>query len=103
MIFNPALVSILAGGHVLLEGVPGLGKTMLIRTLAQANGVIGLPAPPRRFGERPEIRRRETALAVGLPVVATYLTITATMAVPEATALLNQLRRRLPVRPAQHG
>jgi MoxR-like ATPase len=30
------LVSILGGGHVLLEGVPGLGKTMLIRTLGQA-------------------------------------------------------------------
>jgi MoxR-like ATPase len=30
------LVSILAGGHVLLEGVPGLGKTMLIRTFGQA-------------------------------------------------------------------
>jgi MoxR-like ATPase len=30
------LVSILAGGHVLLEGVPGLGKTLLVRTLAQA-------------------------------------------------------------------
>lgn len=29
------LVSVLAGGHVLLEGVPGLGKTMLIRTLGQ--------------------------------------------------------------------
>ena len=29
------LVSILAGGHVLLEGIPGLGKTMLIRTLGQ--------------------------------------------------------------------
>lgn len=29
------LVSILCGGHVLLEGVPGLGKTMLIRTLGQ--------------------------------------------------------------------
>ncbi len=27
------LTSILAGGHMLLEGVPGLGKTMLIRTL----------------------------------------------------------------------
>jgi MoxR-like ATPase len=30
------LTSILAGGHVLLEGVPGLGKTLLVRTLAQA-------------------------------------------------------------------
>ena len=29
------LVGILSGGHVLLEGVPGLGKTMLIRTLGQ--------------------------------------------------------------------
>ena len=26
----------LAGGHALLEGVPGLGKTMLVRTLAEA-------------------------------------------------------------------
>ena len=30
------LVAILASGHALLEGVPGLGKTMLIRTLGQA-------------------------------------------------------------------
>jgi len=29
------LVSMLAGGHVLLEGVPGLGKTTLLRTLAR--------------------------------------------------------------------
>ncbi|HEY6194442.1 MAG TPA: MoxR family ATPase [Candidatus Eisenbacteria bacterium] len=29
------LISVLAGGHVLLEGVPGLGKTLLVRTLAQ--------------------------------------------------------------------
>jgi MoxR-like ATPase len=35
-VVRTVLVGILAGGHVLLEGVPGLGKTMLIRTLAQA-------------------------------------------------------------------
>lgn len=28
-----AIICVLAGGHALLEGVPGLGKTMLIRTL----------------------------------------------------------------------
>ena len=30
------VVTLLAGGNALLEGVPGLGKTMLVRTLAQA-------------------------------------------------------------------
>jgi len=30
------LVTLLAGGNALLEGVPGLGKTMLVRTLAQS-------------------------------------------------------------------
>jgi MoxR-like ATPase len=30
------LMALLAEGHVLLEGVPGLGKTMLLRTLADA-------------------------------------------------------------------
>ena len=29
------LTCVYAGGHVLLEGVPGLGKTLLVRTLAQ--------------------------------------------------------------------
>ncbi len=30
------LIALLVGGHVLLEGVPGLGKTLLVRTLADA-------------------------------------------------------------------
>ena len=29
------LIAAVAGGHVLIEGVPGLGKTLLVRTLAQ--------------------------------------------------------------------
>ncbi|OPZ19693.1 MAG: ATPase family associated with various cellular activities (AAA) [candidate division BRC1 bacterium ADurb.BinA364] len=35
-IVEGALTCLFAGGHCLLEGVPGLGKTMLVRTLAQA-------------------------------------------------------------------
>src|SRR4051812_47478308 len=30
------LICLVAGGHALLEGVPGLGKTMLIKTLSEA-------------------------------------------------------------------
>ena len=30
------LAALLAGGHVLLEGVPGLGKTLLVKTLSDA-------------------------------------------------------------------
>ncbi|MBN1579110.1 MAG: MoxR family ATPase [Anaerolineae bacterium] len=35
-IVRHVLIGLIAGGHVLLEGVPGLGKTMLVRTLADA-------------------------------------------------------------------
>ena len=30
------LIGLLAGGHCLLEGVPGLGKTLLVRSLGEA-------------------------------------------------------------------
>ena len=35
-IVEHTLTSLFCGGHVLLEGVPGLGKTLLVRTLAAA-------------------------------------------------------------------
>ena len=35
-ILDDMLISLIAGGHVLLEGVPGLGKTLTVRTLAEA-------------------------------------------------------------------
>src|SRR2546421_8706081 len=34
-IINHVLIGMFAGGHVLLEGVPGLGKTLLVKTLAE--------------------------------------------------------------------
>lgn len=39
MIVEGVLMCLCGGGHVLLEGVPGLGKTLLVRTLA---GSLGL-------------------------------------------------------------
>ena len=41
------LVSLLAGGHVLLEGVPGLAKTLTVKTLA---AVLGGAMSLRWFG-----------------------------------------------------
>ena len=35
-IVDGVLISLFSGGHVLLEGVPGLGKTLLVRTLGAA-------------------------------------------------------------------
>jgi MoxR-like ATPase len=34
-IIDHVLIGMFAGGHVLLEGVPGLGKTLLVKTLAE--------------------------------------------------------------------
>src|SRR5258706_3521994 len=35
-VIDQVLVALVASGHVLIEGVPGLGKTLLMRALAQA-------------------------------------------------------------------
>ncbi len=35
-VLDQILIALLAGGHVLIEGVPGLGKTLLVRALSQA-------------------------------------------------------------------
>src|SRR6188474_2002417 len=35
-IVEGTLIALFGGGHVLLEGVPGLGKTLLVRTLSEA-------------------------------------------------------------------
>jgi MoxR-like ATPase len=36
VLIEEVLTALLAGGHVLIEGVPGIGKTLLVRALAKA-------------------------------------------------------------------
>ena len=38
-VIEQVLTGLVAGGHVLLEGVPGLGKTLLVRTLGRVTGL----------------------------------------------------------------
>jgi MoxR-like ATPase len=49
-IVEEILVAMLAGGHCLLEGVPGLAKTLMVRTLSQA-----LHLPFRRIQFTPDL------------------------------------------------
>src|SRR3712207_9480710 len=48
------LVALLAGGHVLLEGVPGLAKTLPVKTLASVLG-----GSFRRVQFTPDLRSEE--------------------------------------------
>src|SRR5579872_6204387 len=45
-VVDQALITLLSGGHVLLVGVPGLGKTLLVETLGT---VLGLSAKRVQF------------------------------------------------------
>ena len=63
--------ALLAGGHVLLEGVPGLGKTLLVRTLAEAlelsfSRIQFTPdlMPADILGHQPDRRERPAGRAV---------------------------------------
>ncbi len=38
-VIDQLLIALVAGGHVLLEGAPGVGKTLLVRTLAAVTGL----------------------------------------------------------------
>jgi len=49
-IIDCLLTSLIAGGHMLLEGVPGLAKTLLIKTLARA-----LSVPFKRIQFTPDL------------------------------------------------
>lgn len=50
VIIEEILVALMAGGHCLLEGVPGLAKTLLVRTMARA-----LDLPFRRIQFTPDL------------------------------------------------
>ena len=39
-LINDILVAFVAGGHVLLEGVPGLAKTLAVKTFADRKSVV---------------------------------------------------------------
>ncbi len=57
-IVHGVLTCLLVGGHCLLEGVPGLGKTLLVRTLAKALDLQFCAFSSRPISCRPTLSAR---------------------------------------------
>ena len=49
-IVHGVLTCLFVGGHALLEGVPGLGKTLLVRTLSEVLDIAFVPTAPGEGG-----------------------------------------------------
>ena len=62
-VIRQTLVAILGGGHVLLEGVPGLGKTLLCSSLSRA-----LDLQFRRIQFTPDLMPMPTSLGTDILV-----------------------------------
>ena len=71
-IVEGVLTCLLAGGHGLLEGVPGLGKTLLVRTLAQA---LDLPFARIQFTLRVEQHFSQRPAAFGTEFLGRFRTV----------------------------
>ena len=59
-VIDQALITLLAGGHALLIGVPGLAKTRLVETLGTVLGLDALSTDPRFLRNADRIANRET-------------------------------------------
>ena len=71
-VIDQVVCALIAAGHVLIEGVPGLGKTLLVRALAQTFGgrfarIQFTPdlMPGRNRSSRPPARRDPGPTASG--------------------------------------
>src|SRR5678815_4231081 len=68
---DAVLAALLAGGHVLIEGVPGLGKTLLVRARARTSSVLPRPGTPSMSTWPPASSAASTAsMAAACPMTA---------------------------------
>ena len=70
-VVDHVLCALLAGGHVLVEGVPGLGKTLLVRASALISSVLPRPGTPSTSTWPPASSAHSTeSITSGWPMIA---------------------------------